>query len=402
MPNLPDLASGFKTLREMDLNAIREQAESPLHVAVVGDAGVGKSTLIAQLLAGPRQTEPPGVPPVTEHRLDENILLQPHSIVLLMLDATQAEHPRERQFLDKLSTRLSPELKGGKPPTVVCYNKADLAPNPQAVLNEAMRWPGAEVVVIAALDRNSLLRGLVPAMLRAGRGREVVLARRLPMLREPVSRKLIDDTCFINGAYSLTTGLAEINVVLDVPLNVADMVMLTKNQALMAYKIALAMGLPSDWRETIPKLATVVGSAFIWRQVARQLVGLIPAFGIIPKIAVSYAGTYAVGQAIYQWCVNGEKLKPEALKSLYADALTRGREVAQSLVAKRKAAQLEAPKQRRGLFAPAPVCPSCGKKVPKGATFCAFCGKPLVEPLPAPADEPAPTQDAKQGEPRVE
>ena len=394
MPNLPDLASGFKTLREMDLNAIREQAESPLHVAVVGDAGVGKSTLIAQLLAGPRQTEPPGVPPVTEHRLDENILLQPHSIVLLMLDVAQAEHPRERQFFDKLPVH--------KPPMVVCYNKADLAPNPQAVLNEAMRWPGAEVVVIAAPDRNSLLRGLVPAMLRAGRGREVVLARRLPMLREPVSRKLIDDTCFINGAYSLTTGLAEINVVLDVPLNVADMVMLTKNQALMAYKIALAMGLPSDWRETIPKLATVVGSAFIWRQVARQLIGLIPAFGIIPKIAVSYAGTYAVGQAIYQWCVNGEKLKPEALKSLYADALTRGREVARSLLAKRKAAQLEAPKQRRGLFAPAPVCPSCGKKVPKGATFCAFCGKPLAEPLPAPADEPAPTQDAKQGEPKVE
>jgi predicted amidophosphoribosyltransferase len=87
---------------------------------------------------------------------------------------------------------------------------------------------------------------------------------------------------------------------------------------------------------------------------------------------------------------------------LYTDALGRGREVARSLVAKRKAAQLEAPKQRRGLFAPAPVCPSCGKKAPKGATFCAFCGKPLAEPLLAPADEPAPTQDAKQGEPKVE
>ena len=65
MPNLPDLASGFKTLREVDLNAIRSQAEWPLHVAVVGDAGVGKSTLIGQLLAGPRPTEPPGLPPVT-------------------------------------------------------------------------------------------------------------------------------------------------------------------------------------------------------------------------------------------------------------------------------------------------------------------------------------------------
>ena len=371
MPNLPDLLSGFKTLREVDLNAIREQADAPFHVAVVGEAGVGKSTLIAQLLTGPRQFDPPGVPPVTEHRLGEEVPLQPHSSVLLVLDATQAEHVRERQFLDSV-------VQIG-PPVVVCYNKADLVESPQAVLNESVRWPGAEVAAIAAPDRNSLLRGLAPAMLRAQRGREVLLARRLPMLRDPVYRKLVDDTSFINGAYSLTTGLAELNLVLDLPLNVADLVVLTKNQALMAYKIALAMGLPSDWRETIPKLAAVVGSAFVWRQLARQLIGLIPAYGIIPKIAVSYAGTYAIGQAIYQWCANGEKLNPEALKALYTEALQRGRDVARSLTARRPSQLPALPKPRRGLFAPAIKCPACGKKAPQGASFCAFCGKPLLK-----------------------
>jgi uncharacterized protein (DUF697 family) len=207
----------------------------------------------------------------------------------------------------------------------------------------------------------------------------VWLARRLPMLREPVCRRLIDDTSFINGAYSLTTGLAEINPVIDVPLNMADLVVLTKNQALMAYKIALAMGLPSDWRETIPKLATVVGGAFLWRQLARQLIGLIPAYGIVPKIAVAYAGTFAVGQAIHQWCVNGEKLRPDALKLLYTEALERGRAAAQALMEKRHDVKLALPKPRFRLFAPPPVCPACGKKAPKGATFCAFCGKPLAK-----------------------
>jgi hypothetical protein len=160
------------------------------------------------------------------------------------------------------------------------------------------------------------------------------------------------------------------------------------------------MGLPSDWRETIPKLATVVGSAFLWRQLARQLVGLIPAYGIVPKIAVAYAGTYAVGQAIYQWCAQGERLKPEALKALYTEALVRGREAAQSLLAKRKAAQpkaLEEHKPRRALFAPAPKCPACGKKLPKGATFCAFCGKPLEADVAAPLAEP-PTATAVESE----
>ena len=29
------------------------------------------------------------------------------------------------------------------------------------------------------------------------------------------------------------------------------------------------------------------------------------------------------------------------------------------------------------VFKPAVACPACGKKAPKGAGFCAFCGKPL-------------------------
>jgi uncharacterized protein (DUF697 family) len=159
------------------------------------------------------------------------------------------------------------------------------------------------------------------------------------MLRETVARKLIGDTCLINAAYSLATGLAEMNILFDLPLNAADIVVLTKNQALMAYKIALAFDLPTDWRETIPKLVTVVGSAFLWRLIARQLVGLVPAFGIVPKVAVSYARTYAVGQAVYQWCAYSETLNPKLLKSIFAQALERGREVART---KLKAASLGA------------------------------------------------------------
>jgi uncharacterized protein (DUF697 family) len=325
----PDLASGFKMLREMDLNAVRRQAESPIHLAVVGDNGTGKTTLIRQILSGPREFEPAGIPPVSEHNLTDEIPLQAHSIVLLLLDAVKETSRPEQDVFRR--------LKKNKIPVVVCYNKADLVQNPQFVLNGAQQWPGAEVAAIAAYDHTALQKILVPAIMRTCPGKEVQLARRLPLLREPVCQKLIDDTCFINSAYSLTTGLAEINVFLDLPLNLADIVILTKNQALMAYKIALAMGLPSDWRETIPKLTAVIGSAFLWRQIARQLVGLIPAYGVIPKIAVAYAGTYAVGQAIYQWCANGEKLRPGYLKSLYVAAFKRGREVAHTILAKRKA-----------------------------------------------------------------
>ncbi len=333
MPRLPDLERGFKALRELDLSAIRNQAEAPFHIAVIGDTGVGKSTLITQLLSGPRTGGTLHPTPISEHRLNEEIFVQPYSVVILILDASRSEHPIEYQVFEK--------LRSYKVPIIVCYNKYDLIQNPQT-LSSALRLPGSQVVALTASDRQTILENLVPELLHFYKEREVLLARHLPMLREPVSRKLIEDTCFINAAYSLTTGLAEMNILFDLPLNVADMVVLTKNQTLMAYKIALAFDLPSDWRETIPKLATVVGSAFLWRLTARQLVGLVPAFGIVPKVAVSYAGTYAVGQAIYQWCAYGEKVNPKLLKSIFAQALERSREVADTLVAKLNSASLGA------------------------------------------------------------
>jgi len=329
MAKWPDLAAGFKLLREVDLNAIRRQAESPFHLAVLGGRGVDKSLLIDQLLRGTRSLVPGPILPAREYDLDGEMPVGSGMLALLIIDTLDEEYTRSREvFRQLLRDRI---------PVIVCYLRQHSMQGGVIVPAVAQGWQGVETVEIDPGDRESLIRVLAPAMLRACPGREVLLARNLPMLREAVCRKLIDDTCMVNSTYSLTTGLAEINLFLDLPLNIADIVILTKNQALMAYKISLAMGLTADWKETVPKMTAVVGSAFLWRQVARLLVGLIPAFGVVPKIAVAYAGTYTVGQAIYQWCANGEKLKSEILRSLYFAALKRGREAAREVVAKRKA-----------------------------------------------------------------
>ena len=166
---------------------------------------------------------------------------------------------------------------------------------------------------------------------------ELALARHLPAFRPSVSRGLIDDTAVANAVYSAGTGILGINPAVGIPLTLADLFVLTKNQALLAYKIALAMGMTADFRHIMPQLAAVVGSGFLYRQIARTLVGIIPGWGIVPKVAVSFAGTYATGEAIYRWCATGEQLAGDALRLTYDTALARGKSVAAGLLRRRDA-----------------------------------------------------------------
>jgi len=112
-------------------------------------------------------------------------------------------------------------------------------------------------------------------------------------------------------------------------------VVLTKNQAVLAYKIALAVGMPADFKSVMPQLAGVVGGGFLLRQAARSLVGWIPAFGIPLKIAIAFAGTFVVGEAVYRWCTTGERMSGDAMRQVYEAALNRGREIAASLLQRR-------------------------------------------------------------------
>jgi hypothetical protein len=63
-------------------------------------------------------------------------------------------------------------------------------------------------------------------------------------------------------------------------------------------------------------------------------VGLIPVWGIIPKVAVSYAGTYVVGHAILQWYLTGRHLSPKQLRGLYVQAFAKGKEAARRALEK--------------------------------------------------------------------
>ncbi len=181
------------------------------------------------------------------------------------------------------------------------------------------------------LDEAEAVRAIISAVRAQRIADDLALARHLPAFREVVVRALIEEVAITNAVYSLGTGIFEVNPVTGLPLAVADVVVLTKNQALMVWKIALAMGMPADFRQVMPQLLGVIGGGLFFRQVARSLVGLLPGAGVLPKVAVAFAGTYAIGEAVYQWCAHEERLNRETLQLLWRRALAVGREAAQQL-----------------------------------------------------------------------
>lgn len=325
MAGWSDLGNIWNTLKELDLRPLAEEAERPLVIAIVGAAGVGKSTLIAALQRTP-WAHTPILAPTLELRLDAATRAESAELIVLMLDATHDDFAHEVQ--------LFTDWQRAGHNIVVFYNKMDVVPDARLVNATLMLWAGARVAWGIATDTTSLTQSLVPRVMEALKEHKLALARQYPLFRSAVARDLINDTSFANASYALSTGVAEILPALNIPFNVADMLILTKNQALMVYKLGLALGLPTDWQAHVAELGSVVGAGFIWRQIARQLVGLIPGWGIIPKVAVAYAGTYAVGEAIWHWYQTGHKLSGRGMREVYADALARGKQMAHEIVAR--------------------------------------------------------------------
>jgi uncharacterized protein (DUF697 family) len=314
LPALPDM---WRVLKEADLHKIRLDAERPFQMLLVAE-DAGDAERLGLLLSGPEATRHPW---------------------LLPADPAEARRAAGSGMLD-LAVALTPN-PAPSPDLAFAVNALREARVPIVMVvfgsrgaSAAVAWPGeAARAAVAALEP-SAVPAVAKALLSAvSPGMRLALGRHLVPLREPLFAELIEETAKTNAMYALTTGLAEVVPVLDVPLNLADIVVLTKNQLVMSYRIALASGKKGTPRELVGEVLGVIGGGFLFRQAARQLVGLIPVAGIVPKVAVAYAGTLVIGKAVVAWAAYGTTLEPGAVKKLYRQALSRGKDVARALVA---------------------------------------------------------------------
>lgn len=318
MAKMNELGQLWKIAGELDVSEIQQEVQDTPRLAMVGPAA-RTSILQSHLQQGPRSAKLPvtAIPlyhlPLSAGDLDA---LAAYDLRIVLLDDPAQLSDQDVQ---SLSAQPAPLL-------IVLDQPQEAASSvgmPDSRPTNVITCPLHDAAVVDQL--------LLPALLDQLPGRDLALGRAYPGLRDTVCRELIQDTCTTNAIYAGGTGLASMVPGIGIPFAVADIVILTKNQIMMAYKIALVMGESGSLRDVLPQMASVVGAGFMWRQIARELAVLVP-LGVVLKVAIAYAGTYVTGHAMFHWYATGEKLSRQDLKVLFQEAQHRGQLVAAGLI----------------------------------------------------------------------
>jgi uncharacterized protein (DUF697 family) len=376
----------WAALGSLDVDPVQTEAERDFCLALIGAPGSGK-TALACTLAG----EPPGQPLpgdlacyLPEYRLplavDDITELESATLLVLLLDATTGDYVQEVAAADYLAYLGRPML--------VCYNKMDLVPVETQLIRKQARWRGAQIVPLTATKKDTAQELLVPKVLEAVPECALTLARHLPLFRQAVADHLIGRTAQVNAAFASASGLPRMISLTRMPLRSSDVAVLGANQAMMAYRLALAYGLPFDWHESARGVHSAVDVTRVWQRMARQVVGVIPLWGPNAKVRLAFGGTLLTARAFQEWYESGQALSPQTLRALSRQAAFKSKSVSDELVAKARdalpAARRVQPGGRRLRARLAsrrrkPRCLACGRTNPVGASFCAYCGVPLEQ-----------------------
>ncbi len=360
MRSLP-LRSIWQIVSEINLAEIQREIEAPFHLLVaaddeadaeeaarwLSDSGAAFShpwITITDSAGSGLRSQSTDIIPFSPDSEDPSSYKTLPSIDCALLVTTRVE------LSDDLSSLLRMLRSNSIPALIVLTGAEGKRPD-----GEIARWGEQVRVAIAEWSDEAVIRvagaliDAVPSTLR------LPLARRLPPLRTAACNLLIQETSQVNAGYSFTTGLGETVPGLGFVLGAGDAIVLTKNQLMMAYKIALVSGKSGSPQKLLGEIVGVLGGGFLFRQLAREMVGLIPVWGIVPKVAVSYAGTWAIGRAVLLWATEGRKITPELMKGHYREALGQGRQAAQRIVNNARKPRLPsgAPKASKSKPAPA-------------------------------------------------
>ena len=273
-------------LREVSIEDLREQAETPPRLLIVGPSP-DETRSLSGAIAG-EEGETSTILRTVEDPLES--LDRVDAAIVWDPDGTGA------------SSRVAQALRFESPPIPV------------------IRFEGISADQTWAVDRarTDIVKRLPE--------RAPALGRHLAAFRPAAAKQIIDETAGANAQFSLVSNIPTlIPVIGSIAAAGADFIVLTKNQVMMLYKLAAVYGRNlHDQRGILQEVLPVVGAGLAWRTIAREAASLLPfAAGTIPKVAIAYMGTIVVGRAADFYYRTGLRPSGEQMDQFRQQALGR-------------------------------------------------------------------------------
>jgi hypothetical protein len=178
----------------------------------------------------------------------------------------------------------------------------------------------------------------VRRVVRAREDLRLTLARHLFPFRTEVSLRIVRSVAKENALFCLATALpGVVPSFLTLPWAAgefgSDTAFLTGNQIRMAFLLGAANDRRVGYRDQKSEIASLVAGAFGWRALARELVGKVPfGGGLIPKAAIAWAATFAVGLSLERLYRLGYGFTRTERRAVYEEAYDHGRQIAGMLL----------------------------------------------------------------------
>lgn len=303
--------------RELDLNTIEREVQRRLHVRVASENSELTRDLLTLIGGSESQATAGGtlqIDPITEPLQPLDAPYPDLAIVLL---------PKDRPSSQEIA--YIARLRAQSIPTILIVSSDGHEDPIQA---EISHWfpdiPRDRVMVASRKSAHVVLPRIVKAVGNIEKRWLTALAHDFVSLRSLAVDELIRDASFANGQFALFSSLpAFIPLFGGIASSIADMLVLTKNQVTLVFRIAAIYGRDVKSRvRVVSEIAPVIGGAFLWRTAARSLIGLLPApLSMVPKTLVAYTGTFTVGQIAHFYYREGKRPTRQSLTQIRAEAV---------------------------------------------------------------------------------
>jgi GTP-binding protein Era len=260
-------------------------------------------------------TDTPGVG-TSRFSLDDVLalgVLQEQHIILHVLNGASAVTAEDE--------KLARVIRGASARSIVVVNKIDLLDEREKTefLTSVVARLGVsenEVMMVSAKRGTGVpalvqrITDLLPSVLQDA----FIAAQRADLaLKEKRIRTLIYSKAGICAAVALA------------PIPVADILVLTPIQMAMVTTIGYFHGVEVS-AERAGELMGVMGASVGLREAARQLVKLVPGYGLAVSAAIAFAGTVALGETAHLWFSRHMKVDGHELKELFARVAGKAKE----------------------------------------------------------------------------